>query len=339
MSYKKVIITRFGPPDVLKVVEQEFLPVSKKGEVRVRVIVTSASFTDTLIRKGMYPEVRKRPPITPGYDLVGRVDACGEGVTAFQIGQRVAAMPVYGAYSEYICLPQESLTPVPDGLDSAEVVSLVLTYMTAYQMLHRVAAVRQGTSILVHGAGGAVGTALLQLGALQSLKMFGTARTAKLDLVKSLGATGIDYESEDFVRFVHEATGGVDAVFDGIGGEYFKRSFLSLKSGGFLVAYGFQHAVLNNGSLLSIARGFIQLKLWNVLPNKRRVVFYSITAMRKKHPEWFREDLAKLMELLQQRKIQPVIFKKMPLTEAVEAHKLLDASQVPGKIILIVGRE
>ena len=340
MSYKKVIITKFGPPEVLKVIEEEHLPEPEKGEVRIKVLVTSAAFTDTLLRKGMYPEVRKKPPLSPGYDMVGIVDKCGEDAFVFEVGQKVAALTVYGAYTEYICLHQDTLISVPKSLDDAEVVSLILSYMTAYQILHRSAKIQKGQSILVHGAGGAVGTALLQLGKLLDLKMYGTARKSKHNLIKSLGAIPIDYQSEDFVERIKTFTGtGVDAVFDGIGGDYFKRSINSLKPGGILVAYGFQQAVMTNGSMLDIILGFIKIKLWDILPNKISATFYAITSLRKKHPDWFKEDLTALFGLLKEGKIKPVIAKKMPLTDAVEAHKLLDKSNVEGKIILIVNEE
>ena len=164
MSYKRVIITKFGGPEVLKMIEETTLPEPKPGEVRVKVLATSAAFTDAWIRKGTYPDVKEKPPFSPGYDMVGVVDKLGEGVTHFQVGQRVADLTVIGAYSEYICLPESRLTPVPEGLDPAEAVSLVLSYVTAYQMLHRVAKVKRSQRILVHGAGGAVGTAHVTIG-------------------------------------------------------------------------------------------------------------------------------------------------------------------------------
>ena len=337
MKYKKVIITKFGSPDVLKVIEENELPEPASGEVRIKVLVTSATFTDTLLRKGIYPDVRKKPPFSPGYDLVGIVDKCGNDAVMFKTGQKIAALPVYGAYSEYICLPQNTLVAVPEGLDSGEAVSLILSYMKAYQMLHRIAKIQPGQSILVHGAGGAVGTALLQLGKLLNLKMYGTARKSKHGLIKSLGAIPIDYQSEDFVERVMALSGkGVNAVFDGIGGDYFKRSFSVLQPGGFLVAYGFQKAVMGNGNMINIISGFIRLKLWNLLPNKKKTAFYSITSLRKKNPAWFTEDLTRLFELLSQGKIKPVISLRMPLVQAAEAHKLLDKSDVEGKIILFI---
>ncbi|MFH1195223.1 MAG: medium chain dehydrogenase/reductase family protein [bacterium] len=340
MDYKKVVISKYGGPDVLKVVEENNLPEPEQNEIRVKVLVTSAAFTDTLLRMGKYPAVKDKPPFSPGYDMVGKVDKCGADVKTFSVGDKVAALTVFGAYSEYMCINQERLLPVPKDLDSSEVVSLPLTYITAYQMMHRAAKIQKGKSILIHGAGGAVGTALLQLGKLLDLKMYGTGSKSKQELINKMGAVAIDYQSEDFVEKIKTLTGsGVDFVIDGIGGDYLKRSFSVLKPGGILVAYGFQKAVTGNGSMLSVVLDFIKLSLWNLLPNKKSTTFYSITGMQKKHPDWFKEDFNSLLELLRQRKIAPVISYKLPLTDAVKAHELLDKATVEGKIVLTVAEE
>jgi NADPH:quinone reductase-like Zn-dependent oxidoreductase len=335
MGHRRVVITEFGGPEVLKMIEETELPEPKSGEVRVKVLVTSAAFTDVMIRKGKYPDVKEKPPFSPGYDMVGVVDKLGKGVTRFKVGQQVANLTVVGAYSEYLCLPESRLTPMPEGLDPAEAVSLVLSYVTAYQMLHRVAKVKRGQRILVHGAGGAVGTAMVQLGKLLDLEMYGTASKSKHELVKRLGATPIDYKNEDFVERIHSLAGdGVDAAFDPIGGDNMKRSFSVLRRGGKLVAYGFYNAVLGKGG--SIPLDFIRLKLWNILPNGRSATFYSIGALRQKHPDWFSVDLTKLFDLLAQGKIKPVIAMRMPLAEARRAHELIERADVQGKIVLTI---
>ena len=335
MSYKRVIVTEFGGPEMLEVVEEAALPEPGPGEVRVKVLATSACFTDTMVRKGVYRDVKERPPFSPGYDMVGVVDKLGEGVTRLKVGQRVAELTVIGAYSETICLPESHLVPVPDGLDPAEAVSLILSYVTAYQMLHRSAKVERGQSILVHGAGGAVGTALLQLGKLLDLEMVGTASRSKHELVASLGATPIDYRSEDFAERVRRLTGdGVHAAFDPIGGDNFKRSFSVLRPGGTLVAYGFYNAAMGRGG--NVPLEFIKVKLWDILPNGRSTAFYSIGALRKKQPGWFREDLAALFNLLVQGKIKPVIEKRMRLEDAAQAHELIEQAAVKGRIVLMV---
>lgn len=339
MSFKRVIITKFGDPDVLKIVEEKSLPKPKSDEVRIKVLSTSAAFTDTLVRKGKYRGVKQKPPFSPGYDMIGVVDKLGENVTKFKVGQRVAELTVIGAYSEYICLPEDRLVVVPDELDPAEAVSLILSYITAYQMLNRTAKVQSGQRILVHGAGGAVGTALLQLGKLLDLEMYGTASESKREIVTSLGATHIDYNGEDFVERVLSMTNGegVDIVFDAIGGDVLKGSFKVLRAGGTLVSYGFYQSFMGKGG--NVPLDFLRLLFWKIWPNKRSTTFYSIGSWHQKHVDWFKEDLTTLFDLLAQKKIKPIIWKRMPLSEAKRAHELIEQAAVQGKAVLIVSTQ
>lgn len=255
------------------------------------------------------------------------------GVNGLEVGQMVADLTVFGAYTEYMLRPVDVLVPVPAGLDPAEAVSMVLSYVTAYQMLHRIAKAQHGQKILVHGAGGAVGTAMLELGRLLDLEMYGTASKAKHELVNSLGGTPIDYKCEDFLLKM-QAIGGVDAVFDAIGGDNFKRSFKSLKKGGTLVPYGFYKQAMGRGG--NVAMDYMNIALWDILPNGRKASFYSIGALRKKHPEWFKEDLGALFGLLKEGKIKPSIEKRMRLEDAAQAHELIEQAAVKGRIVLIV---
>src|SRR5262249_53700063 len=157
----------------------------------------------------------------------------GGGVSGIEPGQIVAALPISGAYAEFVCLPQRELVPVPSGLDAAEAVSLVLNYITAYQMLHRSAKVNPGQRVLIHGAAGGVGSALLQLGCLAGLEMYGTCSSRGASAVSELGGLPIDYQHQDFVTEIHRLTrGGVDLVFDGIGGTHIWRSRKALRPGG-----------------------------------------------------------------------------------------------------------
>lgn len=332
MSYKKIIITKFGGSEVMQLVEESSLPEPKAGEVRIKISKTSANFTDIMIRKGKYPDVKDKPPFSLGYDMVGVVDKVGKGVEDLRVGDRVADMTVIGAYSEYICLPAEKLTQLPEGVDESEAVTLILSYMTAYQMLHRIAKISKGQSILVHGAGGAVGVAMLQLGKQFNLKVFGTASKSKHDLVKKYGGIPIDYRNEDFEKRIQEQTdGGVDAVFDPIGGKHFKKSFKSLKPGGKLVAFGFYNAVMGKGG--NIPLDFMRILLWNILPNGRKASFYSIGGLRKKHPEWFKEDLQTLFKLLEKNNIKPEISSHFTLDKAKEVHEKIEKAEIKGKII------
>jgi NADPH:quinone reductase-like Zn-dependent oxidoreductase len=328
----RVVITSKGGPEVLKYVEDD-LPAPATGQVGVKVLATGVAYADVLMRHGLYP---KTPPFpfAPGYDIVGDIDALGPGVTQFALGQRVAALTMTGGYAQYTLVPAAHLVPVPDQLDPAEAVSLVLNYVTAYQMLHRFAKLHEGQRLLVHGAAGGVGTAALQLGKIAGLVMFGTASKSKHELVTSLGATPIDYRSENFVeRITQLAPGGVDCVLDPIGGKNWLDSYRCLRAGGTLACYGASSAVAEGK--LSAGLGFATLGLLKLIPDGKRACWYNIKTLRDTHPGWFRDDLSKLFILLRDRKIQPVIAAKLPLREAARANDMLEKAQVSGKIVLL----
>src|SRR5689334_11491364 len=234
---KRVVVDHFGGPEVLTTVEDD-VPRPGAGEVLVRVLAAGVSFTDAQLRAGTYFGVPK-PPFTPGYELVGVVEELGPGCSRLREGDRVGALTVWGAYAERVCVPEANAVEVPEDLDPAEVVSLVLPYMTAYQLLHRTAQVQPGESVLVHGAAGRVGTAVLELAALAGIRVYGTASARDRALVERLGGVAIDYRHEDFLARVRELTGdGVDVVLDGIGGPLSLRSFRALRPGGRLVIFG-----------------------------------------------------------------------------------------------------
>ncbi len=322
MKYKRVVITRRGGPEVLQVVEDE-LPEPQSGEVRVKILAAGVSFADVMIREVKVPGLGTPPmPFSPGADLVGVVDKLGDGVSTVELGQMVAARPTFGSHAEFICLPATELMPVPSGLDPAEAVCLVVDYVLAYQVLHRAARVRPGERILIHGAAGGTGTALLQLGKLAGLEMYGTASSGKHELVASLGATPIDYKKEDFVKRIRILTGdGVDVVTDPIGGAHVRRSYKTLRRGGRLVIYG-AYSVVNDGILKSVGGLMFWGKILNLIPDKRAAMTYFMDKPKSSSPEWCREDLSKLFDLLAQEKIKPII-ERMPLVEAARAHELL----------------
>ncbi len=346
MRYKRIVVTHYGGPDALQVVEEE-CPEPKDGEVRVKVLAAGVSLPDLMMREGIHPET---PPIpfTPGWDLVGVVDRTGGGISGIEPGQAVAALPISGAYAEFVCLPQRDLVPVPSGVDAGEAVSLVLNYVTAYQMLHRSAKVRAGQRVLIHGAAGGVGSALLQLGRLAGLEMYGTCSSRGARAVSELGGVPIDYQHQDFVEEIHRLTGeGVDVVFDSMGGTHIWRSRRALRRGGTVVAYGLTGS-LSGGRLASGRPGrrhrFRGIAVFGVyiaagwlLPGRKRVVPYSIQWLKRLRPESFQRDLTILFDLLQQNKIKPLIAKQVPLTEARHAHELLGRGGVTGKIVLVPG--
>ena len=345
MKHSRIIVTHYGGPDALQVLEEE-CPEPRAGEARVRVLAAGVSLPDLMMREGVHPET---PPVpfTPGWDLVGVVDRLGDGSSQVTPGQMVAALPISGAYAEYICLPQRELVPVPSGLDPAEAVSLVLNYITAYQMLHRSARVNPGQRVLIHGAAGGVGTALLQLGRLAGLEMYGTCSPRGAAAVSALGGIPIDYRQLDFVEEIRRLTGeGVDAVFDGIGGSHIWRSRKALRRGGRVVAYGLTSS-LREGRLASGRSGrrqrFRDIRIFAVyiaggwlFPGRKWVVLYSIQWLKRMKPAQFRQDLIALFDLLQQQKIKPLVARRFPLAEARQAQELLGQGGVTGKIVLVL---
>ena len=344
MRYKRIIVSHYGGPDGLQVVEEE-CPEPKGGEVRVRVLAAGVSLPDIMAREGVHPETPPLP-FTPGWDLVGVVDRLADGVSGVEPGQLVAALPISGGYAEFVCLPQRELVPVPSGLDPAEAVSLILNYVTAYQMLHRSAKVRSGQRVLIHGAAGGVGSALLQLGRLAGLEMYGTCSSRGASAVSDLGGIPIDYQHQDFLEEIHRlTTDGVDAVFDPLGGSHIWHSRKALRFGGRVVAYGNTTALRGEGLAsdrpgrrnrlhgipifgLYIAGGWI-------LPARKRVVPYSIQWLKRLKPTLFRQDLIALLDLLQKKKIKPLIAERFPLAEARHAQELLERGGVIGKLVLV----
>ena len=344
MRHTRIVVSHYGGPEQLKVIEED-CPEPRKGEVRVKILAAGVSLPDLMMREGIHPETPPLP-FTPGWDLVGEVDRLGDGVSGIERGQLVAALPIAGAYAQFICLPQRKLVSVPRGLDAAEAVSLVLNYVTAYQMMHRSAKVKAGQCVLIHGAAGGVGSALLQLGRLAGLQMYGTCSSRSASAVSKLGGIPIDYEHVDFVEEIRRRTGeGVDVVFESIGGTHIWQSRKALRPGGTVVAYGLTGS-LREGRLASGRSGgrhrFRPIAIFGLyiaagwlLPGRRRVVPYSIQWLERARPAWFRQDLTALLDLLQHRKIKPLIERQMPLVEARQAQELLGKGGVTGKIILV----
>jgi NADPH2:quinone reductase len=341
---RRVVVTRYGGPDELQVIEER-CPEPGPGEVRVRVLAAGVALPDVMMREGVHPETPVLP-FTPGWDLVGVVDRLGEGVSGVELGAWVAALPIHGAYAECVCLPERKVVPVPSGLDPGQAVSLVLNYITAYQMLHRTAKVQRGQRAVIHGAAGGVGTALLQLGRLVGLEIYGTCSARGATAVSDLGGTPIDYQRLDFVEEVLRlAPGGVDVVFDGIGGHHIWRSRKALRPGGRVVAYGLTGSLRGGRPTAGRSRErqrYRRLAIFGVsiarswlLPGRKRVVPYSIQWLERAKPAWFREDLSALFDLLRQQKINPVIARRFPLTEARQAQELLGGGGVVGKIVLV----
>lgn len=335
LKHRRIVVTRHGEPEVLKMIEED-LPTPQAGEVRVKVVAAGISGYDLMFRRSGALPGTPRPPFTLGEDVVGLVDQLGPGTNSLEIGQLVAggtfANGLGGGYAEHICLPAGELVPVPAGLDPAEAVCLVVNYLTAHMAMHRTARVRKGESMLVQGAAGGVGTALLDLGRQAGLEMYGTASKHNHQVVERLGGTPIDYRAGDFVKRIREHTrDGVDTVFDPVGGaRQLWRSYRAARKGGRLVWFGV--AATKQNGLRVIPLTLLALTALKVAPGAKRVL---TTPDLSKENSWYRETLADLFELLAAGKIKPVVSERIPLDEAAYAHELMESGRYAGKLVLV----
>jgi NADPH2:quinone reductase len=263
-------------------------------------------------------------------DAVGHQSATHEvNSPAVAVGDRVGALTAYGGYAEVAYWPADQLIPVPDNLDSAEAAVIILNYIVAYHVMHRWTNVKNGDRVLIIGASGGIGTAFLQLGARAELKMYGIASRSKHQVLEEYGAVGIDYHTQDFVQVIRELEpGGLDAVFDGMAGDYFSKGFSVLRRGGRLVGYG------NPISFSSMLKVLSQVALFTILPNGKSAKYYSTGASRFNR-KMFQQDWATLFSMLGDGQIKPVIMQKFPILEAASANALLESGQVIGNLVLI----
>ena len=328
-----VMLREFGGAEGFELCAQP-MPTAGPGEVRVRVLAACVQFSDVIIRQGKYPGLRQKPPFVLGYDVIGEIDRVGPagtpGSLAFRAGDRVASLTVTGSYARYRTLAATDLVRVPLDVDPAEAAALVLSWTTAHQLLHREARVKAGQRVLVQGAAGAVGQALISLAKLAGVEVWGTVRGEQAELVRALGATAVELTKQAPLDVV---PGGFDAVFDGIGEHAFSGSWACVKRGGVLCAFGFSDAVRHGGSVLTLGAALLRLRLWNAFGHAH-ARFYSVTDVRKAHPEWYRADLEALFELLSKGAISPRVAERIGLGDVAAAHRHVEAGHLDGKIVI-----
>jgi len=327
---KKVVITEFGDEDKLVVVDAD-IPEPAVGEVQIAVEYSIVSGSDVNMRRGTYP-FQKKAPLTPGYSVVGKVRINGQGASRFQLGTRVACLSKYEGQAELVNLPERYLVPVPEGADPKLAVALVLDWMTAYEMLHRVAEVKPTQRVFVHGLSGAVGGALLALAKLQGAEVFGTASPRKHDALRQLGAVPFDYSNKAWIAEMN-ARGGADVVFDPLGYKSFDESYSILRTGGILVGYGMNLPGLSGSHRAPMWPVILKLLARNALFwTGKRTTFFGLTRSSKHYIP----DLVQLFEWLAAAKISVPIKGSFKLQDIKDAHRAYAASAGVGSIIIEV---
>jgi len=334
MKYRRLIVRKHGGPEVLEIAENELRPPGK-GEVRIRVLAASVSRPDVTARRGeaLYSGtfLGQKLPFTPGYSVIGEVDAAGEGVTQVQPGERVGVLTVIGGYTEVLYWRADRLIPVPAALDPVLAVPLLLNYIVAYQVMHRVAKARPGEKALIIGASGGIGTALLQLGQLAGLEMYAIASQSKHAILTEYGATPINYRSQDFAEIIRQREpGGLDVVLDGMMRlEMMRRALALLRRGGRMVSFG---EPASRSELVRI----LGLTLRASLPGSgKSLSLYGTSSYFLFDQKPYLEDWATLFRLLGEGKIKPVIAARFPILQAAAANALLESGQVTGNVVLV----
>jgi NADPH:quinone reductase-like Zn-dependent oxidoreductase len=315
------------------------VPAAGPGQVVIRMEATGVSFAEQQMRRGRYYD-QPAFPFVPGYDLVGTVLTTGEGVEPGLAGTRVAALVKVGGWASHVLVEAADAVPVPDGVGAAEAETVVVNGITAWQMLHRKARIRAGQTILVHGANGGVGSVLVQLAHAAGVKVIGTASARHHDALRERGVIPVDYRTEDVAARVRElAPGGVDAVFDHVGGRSAVDSWHLLAPGGTLVAYGSASTRDDEGSKQwPVLKLLGRVWLWNALPNRRRAYFFNVWAGRALAKDRFRArlraDLTQVFGALQRGDVTAQIAAQLPLTRVGEALRLAESGTVAGKVVL-----
>ncbi|MFC3386245.1 zinc-binding dehydrogenase [Couchioplanes caeruleus subsp. azureus] len=335
MDIDQIVLTGTGGPEALEI-RRRPVPQASKGKVIVRVEAAGISYAEVQLLRGLHP-FPPRTPCVPGYDLVGRIAEVGEGVRTWKVGDRVAAMPRYGAWQEYVELSPKVLASVPEDVDAGDAVALVCNGVTAWQMLHRRSGARRGDTVLVHGAAGGVGSLLTAMAVREGIRVIGTASPGKHDKVRQMGALPVDYRRPDLAAVVRAlAPGGVTAVFDHIGGRNLDFGWSVLAPGGTLISFDSSVEGYRSGQWfrphVPAMRRVLGWKLRRALgmTQGRNATMYYV----KPGPA-FRADLRSMFGLLSRGDLQPEIAGRYPLQKAAEAVSELFEGRVTGKLVLV----
>ncbi|HEY3872986.1 MAG TPA: medium chain dehydrogenase/reductase family protein [Actinocrinis sp.] len=335
----EIVLPGLVEPEELEV-RRGPVPVPGEGQLVVRMEATGVSFAEQQMRRGRYYD-QPAFPFVPGYDVVGTVQAVGDGVEGGLLGKRVAALTKIGGWSTHVLVDAADVVEVPEGVSAAEAETAVLNGITAWQMLYRKAHVRSGQTIFVHGANGGVGSLLVQLANAAGIKVIGTASARHHDELRAQGVTPIDYRTENILERVRElAPGGVDAVFDHVGGDGLADSWHMLAPGGTLVSYGSASTRDDTGwKQRPVLKILGQVWAWNSTPNGRHAYFYNVWAGKALSADRFRArlraDLAEVLAALQRGEIRATVAAELPLAKVAEAVRLAESSTVTGKVVLI----
>jgi NADPH:quinone reductase-like Zn-dependent oxidoreductase len=334
---KRLVFTKAGAPETMRVESFEAAKPAE-DEVVVEVAYAGINFADLLQRLGLYSP-RPPYPFTPGYEASGTVMEVGSGVDHLKVGDAVIAVPGTGAQTSRLVCKADRVVVIPEGVSLQAAAAMPVTYLTAHHMLHHLGHLAPEESVLIHGGGGGVGTAALQLCRWAGVeRVWATASAGKADIIRSFGGTPIDRHAEDFVDVVRKATGGagVDHVLDPIGGDHLVRSLSACREGGRVYTYGMS-TFAPTGRRQPLRTALAWLRRTEIDPLRLMTRNRSLVGVHM--GTWSRQDVlfAQMERLVQgvvEGHLDPVIDCVMPLEEAATAHHHLHDGKNIGKVLL-----
>jgi len=338
---KAAIVPKHGGPDVFRI-EDRPDPKPGAGEILIDVKAAGINFADIMGRLGLYPDAPK-PPVLLGYEVAGKVERVGEGVTDFSPGQKVLSMTMFGGYAEKVVVPAEMAAAMPEGLSYEEAAAVPVNYITAHHMLVYMGNLKPFEKVLIHAVAGGVGTAATQIAGSVGAEVIGTASPSKFEYAKSNGATHlINYREQDFEKEVMRITGGqgVDVALDSLGGRQLIKSYNCLAPAGRLMIFGMSSVVTGtHRSMMKAARElmgvskFHPLRLMNA---NKAVVGVNINHLAKR-ADILKRQMDSLMEMLKDGRIRPRVDRAFPLEKVGEAHLYIQDRRNKGKVVLTTG--
>lgn len=321
---KSLKIDKFGGPDVMQLVEVP-TPEPKPGEALIKIEAAGLNYSDIMIREGLYIDAMS-PPLFLGREFAGTVEKIGDGVANVKPGQRVAGTAPAGAFSEYLSIHTAGLFPLPNGLSPEQGAAILIQGITAVHCLDDCTNLKSGETVLIHAAAGGVGTLAIQIALAREARVLGTASSAdKCKLITELGAKAIDYTQDDWVKHVLDATGGkgADVILESVGGDIFTRSYKeALATFGRMVVYG-----VAGGNIVNVNNR-------EILESNKSLIGYYLGSYIPKHMDRVAAASMKLVQLIMQGKVKPIIGQTFPLDKAVDAFNFMQSRKSVGKVII-----
>jgi NADPH:quinone reductase-like Zn-dependent oxidoreductase len=330
---RAVEIPKYGPPEVLHVIERED-PVAGPGQVVVDVAASGVNFADTMARVGLYADAPK-PPMVVGYEVAGTIAEVGEGVDASRVGERVMAATQFGGYASKVAVPVADVIPLVEWLSFEQGAAIPVNYATAWAALVGYGSLQAGEKVLIHAAAGGVGIAATQIAKRGGAEIWGTSSPGKHDAIRANGVEhAVDYRKDGW----WEGLPQFDVILDAIGGRQFRRSYAMLRAGGRLVAYGASSVSRDEKRKLRkvIPQALPMLRGFNLIEQmeaSKAIIGLNMLTLWKDRgtlEPW----TTPLAELIEDGTVQPVVSDAVPFDNAAEAHRIIGERRNVGKVVL-----